>query len=102
MSAQSVGSSSQYNTGFNLNSLGSGTPLQVTGLSSGLNTNAIVQALMQADQQRVTTLTNQQAGLKAKNTQLASIQTALQTVASDAQALGDLSLFAQTQTISST
>jgi flagellar hook-associated protein 2 len=102
MSTSPVGSSNQYATGQTLTSLGTGTPLQVTGLSSGLNTNAIVQALMQADQQRVTNLTNEQSGLNAKNAQLTSIQTALQTVAADADALGSVSLFAPAQTVSST
>jgi flagellar hook-associated protein 2 len=102
MSTPPVTSSNQYATGTNLSSLGAGTPLQVTGLSSGLNTNAIIQALMQADTQRVTVLTNQQHGLNAKNSQLTSIQTALETVSADAQALGSPSLFAPTQAVSST
>jgi len=109
MSTQSVGSSttsatssSQYASGDQLSSLGSGSPLQVTGLASGLDTNAIVNALMASQQQQVTNLTNQQTGLTAMNTQLTSIQTALQKVADDAQALGNPSLFANTQTINST
>jgi flagellar hook-associated protein 2 len=102
VSASTATSSNQYATGSTLQSLGSGTPLQVTGLASGLNTNAIVTALMQANQQQVTNLTNQQTALTAKNTQLASIQTALQTVANDAMALFDPSLYAKTQTVSST
>jgi flagellar hook-associated protein 2 len=97
MSTQSLG-----NSGNLLNSLGSGTPLQVTGLASSLNTNAIVQALMQADQQQVTNLQNKQLGLTTLNSQLTSIQSALQTVASDAQALASPSLFANAQTITST
>jgi flagellar hook-associated protein 2 len=104
MSTSSVNptSSNQYATGFNLTSLGSGSALQVTGLASGLNTNAIVTALMSAQQQQVTNLTNQQSALTAKNNQLTSIQTALQTVADDAQALMNPSLFANTQTVTST
>jgi flagellar hook-associated protein 2 len=109
MSTQSVGSSttsatssSQYSTGDQLTSLGSGSQLQVTGLASGLDTNAIVSALMATQQQQVANLTNQQTGLTAMNTQLTSIQSALTTVANDAQALGNPSLFAYTQTITST
>ena len=109
MSTQSVGSStspatssSQYKTGDQLQSLGGSTPLQVTGLASGLDTNAIVTALMATQQQQVTNLTNQQTGLTAMNTQLTSIQAALTKVADDAQALGSPSLFAYTQTITST
>ncbi len=109
MSTQSVGSgtspttsSSSYKTGDQLQSLGGSTPLQVTGLASGLDTNAIVTALMATQQQQVTNLTNQQTGLTAMNTQLKSIQAALTKVADDAQALGSPSLFAFTQTITST
>src|SRR5580704_7275080 len=102
MSTQSVGStssapsSSQFSTGDQLTSLGSGTPLQVTGLASGLDTNAIVNALMASQQQQVTNLTNQQSGLTAMNTQLQAIQAALTKVTDDAQALGNPSLFAYT------
>jgi flagellar hook-associated protein 2 len=109
MSTSSVSSSTstatnanQFSTGSTLQSLGTGSPLQVTGLASGLDTNAIVTALMQANTQRVTNLTNQQTGLAAKNTQLGTIQTALQSVASDAMAMFDPSLYAKTQTVSST
>jgi flagellar hook-associated protein 2 len=101
MSTQPI-TSSQYSTGDSLTSLGTGTAMQVTGLASGLDTNAIVQALMATDEQQVTNLTNQQSGLTAMNTQLTNIQNALQTVANDAQALGNASLFTPTQTITST
>ncbi|MBV8220052.1 MAG: flagellar filament capping protein FliD, partial [Solirubrobacterales bacterium] len=109
MSTSSVGSSTSsatssnaYKTGDQLQSLGGSAPLQVTGLASGLDTNAIVTALMATQQQQVTNLTNQQTGLTAMNTQLTSIQAALTKVADDAQALGNPSLFAYTQTINST
>jgi flagellar hook-associated protein 2 len=98
----SATSSSQYASGDSLTSLGSGSALQVTGLASGLDTNAIVQALMASDQQQVTNVTNQQSGLTAMNTQLTNISNALQTVANDAQALGNPSLFTPTQTVTST
>jgi flagellar hook-associated protein 2 len=103
MSSQPISSSTssnQFATGSSLSSLGGGA--QITGLASGLNTNALVQALMAAQQQQVTNLQNQQSGITALNAQLTSIQTAMQTVADDAQALGSPSLFASTQTISST
>ena len=109
MSTQSIGSSTSSSaatnttkTGDQLTSLGSGTAMQVTGLASGLDTNAIVTALMASQQQQVTNLTSQQTGLTAMNTQLTAIQTALQTVATDAQALGNPSLFSYTQTVGST
>src|SRR5207248_4426576 len=94
-------SANQVASGSALGSLSSGT-LQVTGLASGLNTNAVVQALMAAQQQQLTNLQNQQSGITALNKQLTSIQTALQTVADDAQALGSPTLFANTQAITST
>src|SRR5690349_17656623 len=108
MSTQPISSSTSATTansvasGSQLNSLGGGSSLQITGLASGLNTNSLVQALMAAQQQQVTNLQNQQSGITALNTQLTSIQTALQTVADDAQALGSPTLFASTQTINST
>jgi flagellar hook-associated protein 2 len=108
MSTQSVSSgtsatsSNQYSSGSALNSLGGSSALQITGLASGLNTNAVVQALMAVQQQQVTNLQNQQSGITALNSQLTSIQNALQTVAKDAQALGNPSLFANTQAITST
>jgi flagellar hook-associated protein 2 len=101
-SGTSSTSSNQYASGSSLSSLGSGSALQITGLASGLNTNAVVQALMSAQQQQLTNLQNQQSGITALNKQLTSIQTALQTVAADAQALGNPSLFANTQSITST
>jgi flagellar hook-associated protein 2 len=106
MSSQPISSSApsanQFAGGSSLSSLGGGSSLQITGLASGLNTNALVQALMAAQQQQVTNLQNQQSGITALNKQLSSIQTALQTVADDAQALGSPMLFASTQTITST
>src|ERR1700759_2557924 len=103
MSTQPISTSSnQFAGGSQLGSLGSSSSLQVTGLASGLNTNAVVQALMAAQQQQVTNLQNQQSGITALNSQLTSIQTAMQTVANDAQALGNPSLFANAQTITST
>jgi flagellar hook-associated protein 2 len=95
-------SSSATNQGFQLVSLGNGSQLQVTGLASGINTDQIVQGLMSIYEQPVTHLTNQQTALKAKDAQLTSIQKALQQVAADAQTLGDPSLFADTQTVTST
>ncbi len=101
-SSTSAASSNQYASGSSLSSLGSNSALQITGLASGLDTNAVITALMAAQQQQVTNLQNQQSGITALNSQLTSIQTAMQTVADDAQALGNPSLFANAQTITST
>jgi flagellar hook-associated protein 2 len=77
------------------------SPLQITGLASGLNTNAIIAAEMAVAKQPVTDLTNRENGLQAIDTQLTSIQGSLQTVANDAQALGFASLFDTTQIVNS-
>lgn len=76
--------------------------LQITGLASGLDTNSIIKALLFAQQQRITGLTNTQSTIKALDAQLTSFQLALQGVAQDAQALNDPGLFSPTQTASST
>jgi len=87
-------------TGYMLGSLGSGSQ-QITGLASGLNTDQIITEEMAIYQQPVTNLQNQQSGLTATNKSLTSIQSALQTLAADAQALGDPSLFKTTQGVTS-
>ena len=99
MSTQSVSSSS---TGATVSSLGGSSPLQITGLASGLDTNSIISALMAIDQQPITALQNQSSGLSATNTQLSSVQTALQQLSASAKALGSASLFTNTQTATST
>lgn len=102
MSTSSVSSSSTSTStsGLNLSSL-SGGGLQVTGLASGLNTNQIIQEEMAIYQQPVTNLQNQQSGLTAMNKQLTSIQHELQTLSSDALAVGDPTLFKTQQSVSS-
>jgi flagellar hook-associated protein 2 len=103
MSTSSVSSStaSSSTSGYQLTSQGSGTPLQITGLASGLDTNAIVTELMSIYQQPVTALQNTVSGLTAENTQLSSIQTALQTLSTDAAALLDPTLFQNSQAVTS-
>jgi flagellar hook-associated protein 2 len=107
MSTTPITSSTSTSTGTtdgsgSLSSLGAGTPMQITGLASGLNTNQIITELMALKQQPVTQAQTVQAGLTALNTQLANIQTSLQAVAADASALGNPSLFSSSQTITST
>ncbi len=100
MSTSSVSSSgSSASSGYQLGSLGTGSSLQITGLASGLNTDQIIQEEMAIYSQPVTNLQNHQKGLTAQNSALTSIQSELQTLVSDAQALGDPSLFAPTQTV---
>ncbi len=81
--------------------VGTGNLLQITGLASNLDTTSIINALMALDRAPLTNLTNQQKALQTRNSHLTSIQTALQTVAMNAQALGSPGLFANTQTATS-
>lgn len=101
MSTQPI-TSSPFSTGGSLSSLGTGTALQITGLASGLDTNAIVQSLMAIEKQPLTRLQNHQTGLQDLNQQLTSIQTALRGLASSAQALGDPTLWTNAQSVTST
>ena len=77
------------------------SPLQITGLASGLDTNSIITALLSIQKQPITNLTFKQTGLNALSGQLTSLQTALQAVALNAQALSDPGLWANSQTVSS-
>ncbi len=103
MSTSSVSSSSATSstTGYTLGSLGSGSGVQITGLASGLNTDQIIQEEMALYNRPVTNLQNHQKGLTAQNSALTSIQSELQTLVTDAQALSDPSLFATTQAVTS-
>ncbi|MGZ4195997.1 MAG: flagellar filament capping protein FliD [Solirubrobacteraceae bacterium] len=101
MSTQPL-SSSSFSSSASVSSLGTSSPLQITGLASGLDTNSIIKALMAIDQQPITALQNQSSGLTATNTQLSSIQTALQQLSASAKALGSASLFSNVQTATST
>ena len=95
-------STSTSSSGYNLSSLSGSSGMQITGLASGLNTNQIIQEEMSLYQQPVTNLQNEQSGMSAQKKALTSVQTELQTLESDAQALSDPSLFANQQSVSST
>ena len=101
MSTQPITTSS-FSSGASVSSLGSSSPLQITGLASGLDTNSIISALIAIDQQPITALQNQSSGLSATNSALSSVQTALQQLSASAKALGSASLFTNTQTATST
>lgn len=88
-------------SGSGLTSLAGSSTLQVTGLASNLDTNEIITELMASYQAPVTALQNQQTGVTDQDTQLTSIQSALQSLANDASALGDPSLFSTAQAVSS-
>jgi flagellar hook-associated protein 2 len=92
MSTQAISTASTNN---------STSPFQITGLASGLNTNAIIAAEMAVARQPVTDLTHHQSGLQALDTQLTSLQQSLQTVSLDAMNLGLPSLFVESQAVTS-
>jgi flagellar hook-associated protein 2 len=78
-----------------------GAPITVTGLASGLETSKIIAALMAAEREPVTHLSNEQAKLQAEQTQLQSIQSSLQQLASAVSELSLPSLFESPQTVTS-
>lgn len=84
-----------------LTSATSNSPLQITGLASGLNTNAIIQAELAEAELPITNMQTEVSGLQNMDTTLGSIQSALLTVQLDGQALGDPTLFNPTQTVTS-
>ena len=77
------------------------SPLQITGLASGLDTPAIIAALMGAERQPVTRLTNEQTKLQGQQRALQGIQSALKQVAYAASEFILPSLFESSQTVSS-
>ena len=101
MSSSSTSVTSTTSTGYSLSSLSGSSTEQVTGLSSGLNTDQIIEELMATKQQPLTNLENQQAVLNARNSALETIQSQLQTVQTDAMALLDPSLYDPAQTVTS-
>src|SRR6478672_11246582 len=98
MSSQPI-SSSGLTSGSSISSRSGG--LQITGLASGLDTNAIVSALLSDQTQRITNLTNQQNQLKSLNGLLTGIQSSLRSLALNAQSLGDPGLWNSGETVTS-
>jgi flagellar hook-associated protein 2 len=80
---------------------GSGSPITFSGLASGLDTSAIVEALMAVDRQPVTHLTTEQSKITAQQSALGSIQSSLQALSIAASEFELPSLFETTQTASS-
>jgi flagellar hook-associated protein 2 len=78
-----------------------GVPINVTGLGSGLDTNAIISALMGVERLPVTRMTGEQAKLQAQQQQLQSIQDSLQQLAFAAAEFSLPSLFESAQTATS-
>lgn len=78
-----------------------GVPLNFTGLGSGLDTNAIISALMAAERQPVTRLSGEQSKLQAQQQQLQSIQDSLRQLSFAAAEFSLPSLFVSSQTVTS-
>jgi flagellar hook-associated protein 2 len=95
MSTSNVDSSSGTLT----NELGN---LQDLGLASGINTDELIEAELAVDEEPMTNIEDEIKGLETEDSTLGTIQDDLQTVAQDALKLSDVTLFAQSQTVSST
>lgn len=73
----------------------------ISGLSSGINSSAIVQAEMAVLEAPLTNLKDEITGLNTENTTLSGIRSDLQNVSLDAMLMAEPSTFFDTQTISS-
>jgi flagellar hook-associated protein 2 len=78
-----------------------GAPITISGLASGLETTKIIAALMAAEREPVTHLTDEQDKLQAEQTALKSIQSSLQQLAFAASEFSLPSLFESAQTVTS-
>ncbi|HTW40803.1 MAG TPA: flagellar filament capping protein FliD [Solirubrobacteraceae bacterium] len=87
-------------SGVSLNST-AGAPLSVTGLASGLDTTEIIAALMSAEREPVTHMTEQENKLEGTNTALQSVQTSLQSLSFEVAEFAVPSLFEDSQTATS-
>jgi flagellar hook-associated protein 2 len=87
-------------SGISLNST-TGSPLSVTGLASGLDTTEIIAALMAAEREPVTRLTDEQEKLQGDQQQLQTIQSSLQQLTLTASEFSLPTSFESTQTVTS-
>jgi len=76
------------------------SPMNLTGLASNIDTNTIVQELMSIEAAPEQKLKLQVATERARVSALQDVQTQLQTLQTDEQALSDPGLWAPTQTVS--
>jgi flagellar hook-associated protein 2 len=80
----------------------SATPFfNVGGIATGLDTNSIINSLLALDRQPETLLTQQSTIETARETALKSIQTSMRTLQTASQALRDPSVWANSQTVTS-
>ncbi|HME04773.1 MAG TPA: flagellar cap protein FliD N-terminal domain-containing protein, partial [Solirubrobacteraceae bacterium] len=80
---------------------GSGSPTSITGLASGFDTHAIIQALIAAEKVPITHLTTQQEKLQAAQEQLRTAQSSLLQLSFSAAEFELPSLFETSQTVTS-
>ncbi len=78
-----------------------GAPLSFSGLASGLDTSAIISALMGVERKPVTHLTDEQKNLQAEQSVLKQIQGSLQGLATAASEFALPSLFESSQSVTS-
>jgi flagellar hook-associated protein 2 len=78
-----------------------GSPISITGLSSGIDTSAIIEALVGAERVPITHLTTQQEKLQAQQTVLRSIQSSMQSLSFTVADFALPSLFETSQTVTS-
>ncbi len=78
-----------------------GSPISISGLASGLDTSSIISALMAAEREPVTRLTDAQEKLQGQQKELASIQSSLQQLALAASEFSMPSLFESSQAVTS-
>lgn len=78
-----------------------GSPLSITGLASGLDTNSIISALMSAQRAPVTRLTGQQEKLQGQQSQLQSLQSSLRQLTFSASEFSLPTLFDNSQKVTS-
>jgi flagellar hook-associated protein 2 len=76
-------------------------PITITGLASGLETSKIIGALMSAQREPVTHLTDEEQRLHAEQSDLQGIQSSLQQLAAAASEFSSPTLFENSQTVSS-
>lgn len=79
----------------------SSSPLSITGLASGLDTTSIISALLGAEREPITRLTNEQTKLQAQQEQVQSIQSSLQQLIFAASEFSLPSLYESTQQVTS-
>jgi flagellar hook-associated protein 2 len=79
----------------------SGSPLSITGLASGLDTTSIISALLGAEREPITRLTNEQTKLQAQQEQIQSIQSSLQQLVFAASEFALPSLYESSQQVTS-